>query len=150
MRKKLFLLVLCLSCWLSFNVSAAEHTVKAAGVKFDPMFVVLQPGDTVSWTNMIGHMVETIDQMVPEDAPKLMSELGTDVSFQFDKPGIYVYKCTPHWGARMGGILLVGEPENIPQILEQYQQEIEKDPSLLPAKGLLKKFKKFLKKEGKL
>lgn len=129
---------------------AEEYEVRAVGMKFDPMFVVLQPGDRVSWTNMPAHMVETIDVMVPEGTEKIQTELGMDVSFVFNNEGIYVYKCTPHWGARMGGILLVGNPADIEGTIEAYLGEIEKDKSLLPAKGLLKKFKKHLEAEGVL
>lgn len=132
------------------NAFAEEYEVRAVGVKFDPMFVILQPGDRVSWTNMPAHLIETIDAMVPEGTEKIQTELGVDVSFVFDNEGVYVYKCTPHWGARMGGILLVGNPSDIEGTIEAYFAEIEKDKSLLPAKGLLKNFKKHLQAEGVL
>ena len=93
---------------------------------------------------MIGHNVETIDAMTPEGFAKVNTELGDDVTITFDAPGIYVYKCTPHWGARMGGIIMVGQPEDPAAIIEQYRAAIEEDKSLLPAKGLLKKFEKDL------
>lgn len=130
------------------NAFAEEHVVRAVGVKFDPMIVILQPGDRVSWTNMPAHLIETIDVMVPDGTEKILTELGVDVSFVFENEGIYVYKCTPHWGTRMGGVLLVGNPSGIEGTIDAYMAEIENDKSLLPAKGLLKKFKKHLQQEG--
>ncbi|MBE1276410.1 plastocyanin/azurin family copper-binding protein [Enterovibrio baiacu] len=147
MAKRLFW-VICLF-WGATSLShATEHEVRAVGVKFDPMFIVVEPGDRVSWVNMPAHMIETIDAMVPEGTEKIRTELGVDVSFVFNEDGIYVYKCTPHWGARMGGVLLVGNPSDIEGTIDAYLAEIQKDKSLLPAKGLLKKFKKHLQKQG--
>ena len=34
----------------------------------------------------------------------------------FDKEGIYIYKCTPHIGAGMGGAIIVGQPTNLDDI----------------------------------
>ncbi|WP_028023487.1 plastocyanin/azurin family copper-binding protein [Enterovibrio calviensis] len=147
---KRFLWSLCLLFGLANQGYAEEYEIKAVGVKFAPLVVMLQPGDRVSWTNMPAHLIETIDVMVPEGTEKIQTEMGADVSFVFENEGVYVYKCTPHWGARMGGILLVGNPSNIDGIIDSYMEEIKKDKSLLPAKGLLKKFRKQLQAEGLL
>ncbi len=133
---------------MSFAGLAKDHEVRAVGVKFDPAIIFIEPGDTISWTNMPAHLVETIDAMSPENFEKILSELGIDFSHTFNDEGIIVYKCTPHWGARMGGIIMVGKPDNIQETIDQYYDEIKTDRSLLPAKGLLKKFKKKLKAEG--
>ncbi|MEZ8145739.1 plastocyanin/azurin family copper-binding protein [Enterovibrio norvegicus] len=147
MAKRLFWVLFL--CWGFVSISqAAEHEVRAVGVKFDPMFIIIEHGDNVSWVNMPAHMIETIDAMVPEGTEKIMTELGVDVNFTFDLEGIYVYKCTPHWGARMGGVMLVGNPSDIEGTIDAYLEEIQTDKSLLPAKGLLKKFKKHLQKQG--
>lgn len=136
------------STLFSLSSHAEDVTVQAVGVKFDPLFVYVEPGDTVSWENMTGHNVETIDAMVPEGTEKTNSELGASVSVTFDQPGIYVYKCTPHWGARMGGIIVVGKPDDSEAVLAQYMAAIEADKSLLPAKGLIKKLKKDMASKG--
>ncbi|MDD1781587.1 plastocyanin/azurin family copper-binding protein [Enterovibrio sp. ZSDZ35] len=150
MYKRIFLSFCLFWGLIGQSIAEEEHEIRAVGVKFDPMFVVIEPGDRVSWTNMPAHLIETIDVMVPEGTEKIKTELGVDVSFIFDNEGVYVYKCTPHWGARMGGILLVGNPDDIGGIIDAYFEEIQKDKSLLPAKGLLKKFRKHLQKEGLL
>lgn len=140
------------SCTLVALPAAAEDTtVQAVGVKFEPAFVYIEPGDTISWEGMAGHNVETIGAMIPMGGTELLTELGENVSASFDEPGIYVYKCTPHWGARMGGVIVVGEPEDAEATIEAYLEAIETDRAgLLPAKGLLKKLRKDMEAKDKL
>ncbi|MEM9386773.1 MAG: plastocyanin/azurin family copper-binding protein [Pseudomonadota bacterium] len=126
------------------------HTVVAQGVKFEPMFVYIEAGDTVQWTNMAAHNVETIDAMVPDGQEKVLSDMGSEVAVTFDKEGVVVYKCTPHWSTRMGGMVVVGKPENPAAIVETYLAAIASDPSSLPAKGLLKKLLRDLEERGLL
>lgn len=124
------------------SVTAAEHEINAVGVKFDPMFIYIEAGDSVSWVNMAGHNVETVDSMVPEGQEKINTELGANVTEVFEKEGVVVYKCTPHWGARMGGIIVVGKPEDPGSIIDAYLETLKTDKVNLPAKGLLKKLRK--------
>ncbi len=136
---------------LSANIAmSTEHTVTAVAVKFKPMFVYIEPGDTINFESMGGHNVETIDLMSPEGFEKINSELGENISFVFESEGIIVFKCTPHWGARMGGIIVVGQPEDPSAILDGYMATLESDRSNLPAKGLLKKLRKDMEKKGLL
>jgi len=37
------------------------------------------------------------------------------VEITFDKPGVYGYKCKPHYGMGMVGMIVVGEPTNADQ-----------------------------------
>ena len=130
---------------------AADHDITAQAVKFSPMFTYIAKGDSVNWSSMDGHNIETIDAMVPEGQEKINSELGANVSAVFETQGIVVYKCTPHWGARMGGIIVVGKPDNPSRIIEDYLASIETDRAgLLPAKGLLKKLRKDMEAKGLL
>lgn len=128
---------------------AADATVQAVGVKFEPLTVYIEPGEKVSWEGMIGHNVETLGAMIPEGGVVMNTELGVNVTQQFDVPGIYVYKCTPHWGARMGGVIVVGTPEDPQATLDEYLSAIEIDRAgLLPAKGLLNKAAKDMQERG--
>ena len=130
----------------SMGAYAADVTIKAVGVKYDPAIVEVGTGDQISWTNMASHNVETLQGLVPEGTKKINTKVGDDVSLKFDKPGIYVYKCTPHWGSRMGGILIVGQPEDAMKTAEAYLEKIEKEKGdLLPAKGLVKDLIEHLK-----
>ena len=127
---------------------AQSHEVGTRGVQFDPMFVYVQPGDTVNWTGMASHNVETIDGMVPEGQEKVNSELGENISVTFDTVGIVAYKCTPHWGNRMGGMIVVGDPEDPGAIIDAYMQSAEENPENLPALGLLKKLRADMEEKG--
>ncbi|MEM7669447.1 MAG: plastocyanin/azurin family copper-binding protein [Pseudomonadota bacterium] len=126
------------------------HTVQARGVKFAPMFIYIEPGDRVAWENMASHNVETLEGMVPEGQEKIKTELGDNYFTTFDKVGIIVYKCTPHWGARMGGIIVVGNPENPGAILDAYMDSTEVNKQNLPARGLIKKLRKDMETKGLL
>jgi pseudoazurin len=122
--------------------------VQAQGVKFAPAIVFIEVGDTVEWSNMPSHNVETLDGMVPEGQEKIKSELGVNVSVQFDVEGIVCYKCTPHWGNRMGGIIVVGNPENPGDIVDRYMETTEEMTQHLPARGLLKDLRAELEERG--
>ncbi|MEC9412502.1 MAG: plastocyanin/azurin family copper-binding protein, partial [Pseudomonadota bacterium] len=60
-----------------------------------------------------------IEGLVPEGAELFKSEMSQDVTHTFDKEGIYIYKCTPHIGAGMGGAVIVGNPTNLDAIKAQ-------------------------------
>ena len=132
------------------QANAEEHTINAVGVKFDPIFIYIEPGDTIHWEGMTGHNIETIDAMVPEGQEKINTELGANVSAVFETEGLVVYKCTPHWGARMGGIIVVGKPDNAGETLDAYLESLKTDKVNLPAKGLLKKLRKDMESKGLL
>ena len=132
------------------NAEPQVHEVSANGVRFDPMFIYIEPGDQVIFTSMPSHNVETLDGLVPEGQEKVETELGENVTITFDEVGIVSYKCTPHWGNRMGGMIVVGSPENPGQIIEEYLERAEETPELLPALGLLKKLRADMQEKGLL
>lgn len=92
------------------------HIVKAVGLKYEPMVVEIQPGDTVAWENMPTHDTQSLEGLIPADAEYWHSPLGENFQRTFSVEGIYVYKCTPHFGAGMGGAVIVGKPVNLDQI----------------------------------
>lgn len=92
------------------------HIVMAQGLIFDPLVVKINPGDTVAWRKMSTHNSESIDGLIPEGAEKWNSPMSQNFERTFTQEGIYIYKCTPHFGAGMGGAIIVGEPVNLEQI----------------------------------
>ncbi len=130
------------------NQSSA--TVQAQGVKFREMIVYVEPGGTVNWTNMASHNVELIEGMVPEGQEMFQSEIGANISKTFESEGIIVYKCTPHWGNRMGGIIVVGQPENPGETIDAYLQSANENTENLPAIGLLKDLRADMEEKGML
>ncbi|MDF1589395.1 MAG: plastocyanin/azurin family copper-binding protein [Gammaproteobacteria bacterium] len=122
--KSLISALLGASVLLSSAVMAENHVITAEVTAFNPMVLKIAPGDTVSWENMNGHITNTTftdnggkHQYIPQGAEGWASAMGEN--FQ-TKPltveGVYLYKCDPHWGAGMGGVIIVGTPTNLDDI----------------------------------
>ncbi|PTB82915.1 pseudoazurin precursor [Methylophaga nitratireducenticrescens] len=98
------------------TAESKNHTVTAQGLIYNPLVVTIAPGDSVSWTNMSTHDTQAIEGLVPEGTELWHSPMSENYTRTFTQEGIYVYKCTPHFGAGMGGAIIVGEPVNLEQI----------------------------------
>lgn len=96
--------------------AAETHIVTAQGLVYNPLVVKIQPGDTVAWRNMSTHDTQSLEGLIPEGTEMWHSPMSKDYRRTFEQEGIYVYKCTPHFGAGMGGAIIVGEPVNLEQI----------------------------------
>lgn len=92
------------------------HTVTAQGLIYNPLVVKIAPGDTVAWTNMSTHNTEALEGLIPEGTEMWASKMSDNYRRTFTQEGIYIYKCTPHFGAGMGGAIIVGQPVNLEQI----------------------------------
>ncbi|MFW5451835.1 MAG: plastocyanin/azurin family copper-binding protein [Methylophagaceae bacterium] len=113
------------SVLLSTSVMAENHVVKAEVTAFNPLVIRIAPGDTVSWEGMNGHISNTIftnkdkstTEYIPEGASGWTSAMGDNFQTEpLEAEGVYLYKCDPHWGAGMGGVVIVGEPTNLEAI----------------------------------
>ncbi|MCC2610732.1 pseudoazurin [Neorhizobium sp. Rsf11] len=82
---------------------------------FEPAAVKVQPGDTIKFVAVDkGHDVVSMPGLVPEGVAPIKGKISEDVSFTADKPGAYVFKCTPHYGMGMVALVVVGDaPANI-------------------------------------
>lgn len=75
---------------------------------FYPTFLKVKAGDTVKFVTVDkGHNTESIDGMIPEGAIKWKSKFNKDFEIKLDVPGVYGYKCTPHYAMAMIGLILV-------------------------------------------
>jgi plastocyanin len=114
------------SVLFSVVANAKVHEVKAEGLAFKPLVVEIQPGDQVAWKNMTIHNVNTKftsdmgeREYIPEGAEGFTSKIGVNyISDPLTAEGVYLYKCDPHWGAGMGGVIIVGEPTNLQTIVD--------------------------------
>ena len=124
--------------------SAAEVTVemlsrdKATNLLnlFKPGLVKVAKGDTVKWvaTNP-GHNVAFIQGAVPAGVAQFSSPFAKEVKFTFTVPGIYLYKCTPHAGMGMIGLVVVGKDKgNLAAVKSAYIPPLAKKrlDALLP------------------
>ncbi len=108
---------LALFAVLSSSAALAETVeIKVVVTKFEPAVAFAKPGDTIKFTNMLGHDTVTIDGMIPEGAQGWKSAMGEELSVTVDKEGVYIYKCSPHVSLGMAGAIVVGEPTNLDQI----------------------------------
>lgn len=98
---------------------AADHEVRmrnmgAGGMMvFEPAMTRIEPGDTVHFVAADkGHNVESIAGMIPDGAQPFAGKLNEDLTVTFDKPGVYGFKCRPHYPMGMVGLIVVGKPVN--------------------------------------
>ncbi len=95
---------------------AADHEVKMLNkgpdgqrMWFEPAIVIAEPGDTITFISFDrGHNSQSI--MIPEGAEGWRGKIGQDVQVTVTAPGVYAYKCTPHYGMGMVGFVVVGDP----------------------------------------
>ncbi|MCO5130237.1 MAG: pseudoazurin [Xanthobacteraceae bacterium] len=114
---RLTTLALCAGALLlAIPAQAAEFEVKMLNkgpdnqaMAFDPPFLKVQAGDTVKFVPVDkGHDAESIPGMVPDGATPFKGKLSQEISVTFDKPGLYGYRCSPHFGMGMVGLIEVG------------------------------------------
>lgn len=98
------------------SLLAAEHEVKMLNEGpegqrnwFEPAVVYAQAGDTIHFVATDkGHNSAAV--VVPDGAEEWKGKLSQDISVTLDVPGLYAYKCTPHFGLGMVGLVAVGDP----------------------------------------
>ena len=114
---RLTTLMLCAGALLlTLPAHAAEYEVKMLNkgpdnqaMIFDPPFLKVQPGDIVKFVPTDkGHDAETIPGLLPEGATPFKGKLSQEISVTFEKPGLYGYRCVPHFGMGMVGLIEVG------------------------------------------
>ena len=82
---------------------------------FEPSYLKIAPGDTVHFiATDKGHNVLSIAGMAPEGAMPFQGKMNEDVTVTFDTPGVYGFECKPHYGMGMVGMVVVGDPVNLP------------------------------------
>ncbi len=76
---------------------------------FNSGVVMINKGDTIVWkAQQPGHNVELLTGAVPEGVDKFRSGFDKEIRYTFDTPGVYAYKCLPHYGLGMLGLVVVG------------------------------------------
>ena len=73
-------------------------------------------GDTITWVpTSKGHNVQFVT--VPEGVEKIKSKNNKEVSYTFEKEGVYLYVCTPHKSMGMIALVIVGDSlENLDSV----------------------------------
>lgn len=111
----------------SMSLSAAEYDVQMLNkgsdgqtMVFEPAFLQIAVGDTVNFIPTDkGHNAELIKGLFPEGGTEFKGKINEELSVTFDVEGAYGYKCLPHFGMGMVGLIVVGdEPANLAAITE--------------------------------
>ena len=80
---------------------------------FSPAFLKIAPGDTVRFVATDkGHNAESIAGMLPAGAQTFRGKINEEIVVKFTVPGLYGYKCLPHYGMGMVGLIQVGAAAN--------------------------------------
>ena len=80
---------------------------------FEPAFLKVAPGDTVKFVAKDkGHNAETISGMIPAGGTSFKGKFNEEITVKFAKEGLYGYKCLPHAGMGMVGLIQVGKAAN--------------------------------------
>ena len=76
---------------------------------FSPSFLQIEPGDTVTFIPIDpGHNAETILDMIPEKAQTWAGKTNEQFTVTLTEPGLYGFKCSPHFNMGMVGLIEVG------------------------------------------
>ncbi len=118
LKSKLTLLISIVSVFLfSSHVIAANHELEMLNklgkerMVFSKKMISIDLNDEVLWKSVDkGHNVQFIG--MPDGAKKYKSKISKDASYKFEKPGVYLYQCTPHKAMGMIGIVVVGDDKS--------------------------------------
>ena len=119
--KSLFNLLLILSMYFV----AEEHEIKmlnfseSGPMVFEPGFLKVEPGDTVIFKPVdLAHNTETVSNMIPVGGQEWLGNINEEVRVTLTTEGVYVYQCTPHLILGMVGVIQVGKPSNLKEVIE--------------------------------
>ena len=122
MRKIMMMATVVAALGIAGAAQAAEVEVRMlnkgadGAMVFEPALVKIAPGDTVKFVaSDKGHNAEIIDTMVPEGGTRFVGKINEELAVTFEKPGVYGYKCKPHYGMGMVGMIVVGDAANLDQ-----------------------------------
>ena len=75
---------------------------------FRPAILRVNPGDTVRFISVDrGHNSQSLPGMFPQGAEEWSSKVGKDFEVTLKVPGVYGYRCTPHFALGMVGLIVV-------------------------------------------
>jgi pseudoazurin len=95
---------------------AAEHEVQMLNKGpdgqrnwFEPAVLRVEPGDTIKFVPVDkGHNSASV--VIPEGAESWNGKMNQEIAVTLAVPGLYSYKCLPHFGLGMVGLIVVGDP----------------------------------------
>ena len=103
-----------------FEVLMLNKGTNGETMGFSPAFLRIEPGDTVTFIPVDkGHNAETILDMIPENAATWKGKIDEQLTVTLTEPGLYGFKCFPHFAMGMVGLVQVGDDKsNLKQLME--------------------------------
>lgn len=96
--------------------AAADHEVMmlnrgdSGPMVFEPAYIRAELGDVIHFIPTDkSHNVEAIKEILPEGVEVFKSKINDAFELTVTEPGLYGYKCTPHLGMGMVGLIQVGD-----------------------------------------
>lgn len=95
-----------------WRVAMVNHGANGM-MDFAPAYVRIAPGDTVRFVAQDkSHNAESIRELTPPGGVLFKGAMNSDVVVKFTRPGLYGYKCLPHFAMGMVGLVQVGSATN--------------------------------------
>ena len=114
---KSFSFIMVIFSFLSSNAIAETFTIEMLNklgkerMVYSEKVISINTNDEILWKSKDkGHNVELIG--MPSGAKKYKSKISKDASYKFNKPGIYLYQCTPHKAMGMIGLVVVSKDKS--------------------------------------
>ncbi len=103
-----------------FEVLMLNKGTDGKTMGFSPSFLRVEPGDTVTFIPVDkGHNAETILGMIPDNAETWKGKVDEQLTVTLTEPGLYGFKCFPHFAMGMVGLVQVGDDQsNLKQLME--------------------------------
>jgi len=126
---KIILITLIISlATLNLAVNAKDYEVKllttdtnGQNMVMSPGYLKISSGDTVTFVpSDPSHNVESLS--IPAKAEPFSSKMGKKFTHTFDKDGVYLYKCTPHFALGMLGVIQVGAAKNLAIVTKDWSE----------------------------
>jgi pseudoazurin len=101
------------------QAAAAEYTIKMLNkgadgfMVFEPAVVNAKPGDTLKFVPTDpSHNAEMIPGMIPDGVAPAKGAMNKELVVKVTKPGVYAFKCAPHFTMGMVAVVKVGAANN--------------------------------------
>jgi len=122
--------LVCFLLGLSTAATAADVTVKMLTngpdktmLVFDPMFVKVKVGDSVTFEPLqkAGHT--SVSLLAPEGAKPWKAAADTEIKVKIDKEGVYLVECDLHKAMGMVAVVQAGKPVNLAEAKKKATEE---------------------------
>jgi pseudoazurin len=96
-----------------FEVLMLNKGTDAKMMGFSPSYLHVEVGDTVTFIPVDkGHNSESVLDMIPSEAEHWKGKVNEQLTVTLSVPGLYAFKCMPHFSMGMVGLIQVGEDKS--------------------------------------